>query len=673
MKRRLLLFAAFLAFSPFIFGQTFIWEAFNAGQMPPTGWTLDGYAAQWSVGNSNVAGGDAPEAIFTYTNANSTSRFVSPVLDLTGLTTIKLNFWHMYDDYSGAGPKVGVATRSNGGAWNIVWEINPTANVPSTNVEVDINNADVGSSTFQFCFYVTGNFYNLDYWYLDNILLINPLNLDAGITAISTPTYIGGPTAVTGQVMNFGLTTVSNVEVNWQLDAGTVYSSDFSGLSLGMLDTYNFSCTDLITTTIGTHNLHVWVNKVNGEIDDDQGNDTLAKQINKVSHVVANKPTFEEFTSSTCAPCASFNSGFVPWCQTHADEITLVKYQMNWPSPGDPYYTAEGGVRRDYYGVGYVPDLYSDGVQIATDMGVVQTAFEQSLAKPGLVEIASSHTLSGTTINVNTTVLPFADFTNARIHIIVFEFVTTGNVMSNGETEFHHVMMKMIPDGNGTTANLTDREPFTITESVDLASTNVEEFDDLGVAVLVQDYNGKTIFQSTYSIEDGVFNTEARLTMINMDGTPLTGFNPDVFTYDVTLPAGTTLVPEITADPMDPEATVIIVPTVTLPGTTTIDVFAENLTNHNLYEVNFTLEGIGFGEDPVQAVSIYPNPTKGQVYILNAAGSKVSVYSAAGALLNTVPALSGNSIDLSGLTQGVYFLVVERPDHSIIRKKIVVM
>ena len=63
MKRRLLLFAAFLAFSPFIFGQTFIWEAFNAGQMPPTGWTLDGYAAQWSVGNSNVAGGDAPEAI----------------------------------------------------------------------------------------------------------------------------------------------------------------------------------------------------------------------------------------------------------------------------------------------------------------------------------------------------------------------------------------------------------------------------------------------------------------------------------------------------------------------------------------------------------------------------------------------------------------------------------
>ena len=673
MKRKLLLFAAFIAFSPLMFGQTYIWEAFDAGQMPPTGWTFDGYAAQWSVGNSNNAGGDAPEAIFTYVSGNGTSRFISPVLDLSALSSVKLNFWHMYDDYTGAGPKVGVATRSAGGAWTTVWEVDPTANIPATQVSVDINNSDVGSSTFQFCFYVTGNFYNLDYWYLDNILLFYPLNLDAGMTGITTPTYIGGPTAVTGQIMNFGTSQISSVEINWQLDNGPVSASTFTGLTLATLDSYNFTCTDMITTTIGPHDLNVWVNRVNGDVDDDQGNDTLTKAINKVSHVVPNKPTFEEFTSSTCAPCASFNSGFVPWCQTHDDDITLVKYQMNWPSPGDPYYTEEGGVRRGYYGVGYVPDLYSDGSQIATDMGVVQTAFEQSQLKPGLVEIASSHTITGTTIDVNTTVLPFADFPNARVHIIVFEYVTTGNVMTNGETEFHHVMMKMIPDANGTTVNLTDRVPFTITESVDLAGTNVEEYSDLGVAILVQDYASKTIYQSAYSVENGAFNTEARLQIINMDGTPVPGFNSDVFTYDVTLPAGTTLVPEITADPIDANATVIIVPTVTLPGTTTIDVFAENLVNHNLYEVNFTLEGIGIGETPAQAVSVYPNPTKGLVYILNAAGSKVSVFNASGAQALSVESLSGNTIDLSGLSQGVYVVTIEKPDHSVIRKKIVIM
>ncbi|MEZ5197672.1 MAG: hypothetical protein R2764_15170 [Bacteroidales bacterium] len=33
--------------------------------------------------------------------------------------------------------------------------------------------------------------------------------------------------------------------------------------------------------------------------------------------------------------------------------MTLVKYQMNWPGVGDPYYT-EGGAERNYYGVSWV-------------------------------------------------------------------------------------------------------------------------------------------------------------------------------------------------------------------------------------------------------------------------------------------------------------------------------
>lgn len=673
MRKKVLLFAVSVLFCPLMFGQTFIWEAFNAGQMPPEGWTFDGYASQWSVGNSTNAGCDAPEAIFTYANATATSRFISPEMNTTGLTSIKVNFWHMYDDYTGSGPKVGVATRSNGGAWTSVWEINPTSNVPATQVDITVNNADVGSSTFQICFYVDGNMYNLDYWYLDNILIFNPLNLDAGMSAITTSTYFGQPAPVTGKIMNFGNTQITSAEIQWQLDGGDIHTSSFTGLAVDMLETYDFTCTDPINTTIGTHNLAVWVNKINDVIDDSQANDTLNKEVVKVSNVTANKPVYEEFTSSTCSPCASFNEDFVPWCQSHDDQITLVKYQMNWPSPGDPYYTAEGGVRRDYYGVGYVPDLYAGGIQLATDMTAVNNNFQQQLDTPGLLEIASAHTILGTTINVNTTVLPFAAFSNARIHIIVFEYITTGNIMSNGETEFHHVMMKMIPDAEGTSVNLSDRVPFTITQSVDLAGTNIEEYTDLGVAILVQDYAGKTIFQSAYSIENGVFNTESRLQMINIEGTPLPGFDPEIMDYDVVLANGTTTVPEVTGIPMDTTATVIVVPAVTLPGTTTIDVFGEDLVNHHLYTVDFSVAGVGLNDHPYQSVSIYPNPVKGTLHILNAQGSNVSLYTSEGSLVKTVEKLSGSSIDMSGLNQGVYILMVERPDHSVVRKKVVVM
>ena len=37
------------------------------------------------------------------------------------------------------------------------------------------------------------------------------------------------------------------------------------------------------------------------------------------------------------------------FCNNNPGKYTYVKYQMNWPAPGDPYYTNEGGVRKTYY------------------------------------------------------------------------------------------------------------------------------------------------------------------------------------------------------------------------------------------------------------------------------------------------------------------------------------
>ena len=66
-------------------------------------------------------------------------------------------------------------------------------------------------------------------------------------------------------------------------------------------------------------------------------------------------------------------------------------------------------------------------------------------------------------------------------------FCNGANVATNGETEFHHMMMDMIPDANGSTISLVDRVPFTWSQMVDLAGTNVEEWDDLGVIVMIRD------------------------------------------------------------------------------------------------------------------------------------------------------------------------------------------
>jgi hypothetical protein len=671
MKRKLLLFAAILASCTTLFGQVFIWEAYDAGHMPPSGWIVNGYNDQWSVSNSNNSGGASPEAMFTYINSTGISRLISPSVDLTGHTTIKLSFKHYYDFYA-SGPKIGVATRSNGGAWNMVWETTPNGNVGPEQKDLDISNGDVGSSDFQICFYINGNLYNVDYWYIDNILLFNPLNLDGGLLSINSPQYFNDPVPVTGTIMNFGTTTISSVEINWQLDNGPVFSSTFTGISVPTLGSYSFSCSNLLDAQIGAHNLKVWINKVNGDLDDDHGNDTLNKTVNKVCHTISSTPCFEEFTSSTCAPCAAFNTGFVPWCESHDDQITLVKYQMNWPGAGDPYYTAEGGDRRNYYGVSWVPWLVTNGSFVNTDMASVQTAFNEAITKPGLMDIAASHTLSGTLINVTASVLPFANFSDMRVHIIVFEYKTTQNATSNGETEFHHVMMKMMPDANGTVVNFTDRTPYTLTLSADLAGTNVEEYSDLGVLVLVQDYTSKEIYQSVYSIENATYNSEAHLSSIEVDGTAIPGFNPNTLNYDYTMAGGTTVTPDVTGIPVDSKATVIVVPAYLLPGTTTIDVFGEDLVTHLTYSVNFDW-AIGQNENTVNPVKVYPNPSAGMVYIMGANHSRISVFSPSGVELFRYNDFTGNTLNLNSLSSGVYSINIVKTDGSVINHKIVIV
>ena len=673
MKRRILLISIILCSGLIMSGQTFIWQDFSSNQMPPTGWTINGLPAQWSISNSNNAGGTAPEAMFTYTTGTYTTRLISPMENTTGLTSIKLSFKHYYDFYTTPAPKVGVATRSHNGAWNTVWEITPTSSTGPEEIDTVISNGDVGQAEFQICFYLNGNMYNINYWYLDDVLLFNPLNRDGFLYSLNgTPTYFASNGDVKGSIMNVGIETITSAVVDWQLDSGPVHSSTFSGLSVPTQGSYDFTSTDAMNPALGQHLLTVWIQNVNGSPDLDQTNDTLRKTVNKICYSNHRVPFYEEFTSSTCDPCAAFNANFVPWCTAHDSLITLLKYQMNWPGTGDPYYTAEGGVRRDYYGVGWVPWLECIGNYVNTDMASVQSAYDQANVQLGMFDIASTHTFNNHIVNVCANILPFYSFPNATVYISVFEKVTYNNHSTNGETSFQHVMMKMIPDANGTPISFADRQPVTICDTVDLSGTHIERWNDLMLVVWVQDSQTKEVYQSAYSVENGTFGHENRLQDIKINGSDLPGFSPDVFTYNVTLPGGTVIVPDVVGVPIDTNETVIVIPPQTLPGATTIDVFAQDNIDHNLYTVNFDFASV---VDPkkVEAVNIHPNPTSGLIYISGAYHSRITVYSMNGVVMKTLEDFTGTSLNFGDLNKGVYLLKIERRDKNVVQTKVVLL
>jgi hypothetical protein len=672
--KKIYLLTLLLAVSCWVSAQTFVYEDFSGGTMPPAGWSIDAHAANWSVESSGNAGGVAPEAQFYYDPSfTAVSRLISPTVDLTGITSVKLMFKHFLDDYAGSSYSIGVATRSGGGSWNIVWSVSPTGNIGPEERIVDITNSDVGAADFQFCIYFNGYSYNLDYWFIDDIKLFVPFNLDGAMAKITTPTYVGGAVPVEGTVTNIGLTTITSIDVSWKVSEDMTYTTTFDGLSLNFAESYGFSCTDLFHFPIGGYVLDVWVSAVNGVPDDNPANDLQTKNVSVYSHSIDRKPSFEEFTSSTCGPCATFNTTFNPWTETHADQITLVKYQMNWPSPGDPYYTAEGGVRRNYYGVSFVPWPQCNGAYVEYNIGAVQAAFDNAILQPGIAKIASSHTLDGTVITVNANILPFANFTDFRAHIIVIENETTGNVSSNGETVFHHVMMKMMPDADGTTLNLNDRESVTLTETVDLAGTNIEEFDDLSVVVLFQDFASKEIFQSEYSVQDGVFNSDAHCAYLTYDGNPVPDFSPDVFEYNIELPEGTTEIPLVEGITTDPYGTMVVVPAWELPGTTVVDAFGEDLVSHISYNINFTV-AVGLDEPGVNSdIRVYPNPAKDRISFSGFKKADIGIFSITGQQVMTVNGFSGNSVDVSSLDNGIYTIRIILEDSTIINKKITIL
>ncbi len=668
MKKIYFLLIVLLCSSFIVNGQTYLTEDFSADQMPPTGWTIDGYSNQWSTSGSDEAGGIPPEAKFTWTNGTGVSRLISPEVDLTGVSDVNISFNHFLDNYS-SGPKIGVATRSGGGDWHIVWEVNTTSNIGPEERIIAVTNDDVGQSDFQFCIYLDGNFYNLDYWYIDNIELYTPYPLDAKLTVINTPWYLYGVDEVTGRVKNRGINDITSLAVSWSVDSGDTSTTSFEGLSLATGDSYNFTCEDLFDFPVGDHMLDVWISGVNDGIDDDTDNNLLMKTIHVASYAGSRTPLFEEFTSSTCAPCAGFNNQFVPWCDDHSDQITLVKYQMSWPAPGDPYYTEEGGVRRAYYGVSFVPDLYGNGSQVGTTIGAVNTFFNEAVQLPGFASAVGSHTFNGTEITATVNLVPYANYTDFKLYIVVFEYLTTGNVGNNGETEFEHVMMKMIPDAEGATLNLQDREPYSLTQTVDLAGTNVEEWDDLGVAFIFQDYGSKEVFQSGYSLEDAVYNTDAALSFLFVDGSSVPGFDPAVYDYYVELPEGSTEIPDVLAIAADENATVVVVPASELrDNVTTIDVFAEDHSAHNRYTVTFTV-ATGMNDIENEQVKVFPNPTSGMLYIESNKTANASLYSANGSRVGEYSVSGTQQIDLSELPNGIYFIKIKTED-SVTTKKI---
>ena len=498
--RKSLLFVFALLFATAMMAQNrmvLLQESFDGTSMP-AGWSISGQPNNWSVSASNNAGGQPNEMHLTWSpQFNGMTRLVSPAIDLTGVSSVVFSFKHALDNYTGSNT-IGIATSSDGGTtWNQGWSQGYSTS-SSWSVSQEITTPDMGQANVQFCIFFNGSSYNINDWFFDDIMVFTLENLDISLTNATMNDFIGSGEAQFGiGVFNMGTTAVTSIEATYQVEGMEPVTEQFT-VNIPSLGTSTLNFTTSTTLAPGAYNVDYTINLVNGQEDDNADNNVLAKAVSVALGTAHRYPMIEHFSSSTCGPCVQPNTMMHNFCNNNEGRYTYTKYQMNWPGNGDPYYTEEAGVRRNYYSVNAVPMAFMDGAGL--NFNTVQTQFDQHAEWPAFFDIAGSFAVEGNTISVKADIMPYVE-ANARVFISVNEKETHGNVGSNGETSFHHIFMKMLTSTEGENTDFVTGEIQHFEYTQDLSSTNVEEMSDLEVAIWIQNQGSKEVYNSHYAFE----------------------------------------------------------------------------------------------------------------------------------------------------------------------------
>ena len=528
MKKLLLsLTALFAATTAFAQGQSTIysWD-FNNGM--PSGWsqvtnaTDGGFQAgsASSVSSQYFTISDPGSNILATNdddcNCNKADEYlITDTLDLSNYSVLHVTFKSFFygATYSGATEAAEFLYSTNGGSsWTSLADITPGADWTSQWIDVS---AACGNSNVQFAFnYQDGGgwLYGLG---IDDFAIFAPYNFDMAVESLDMLRPFGlnkAPFTLEGTIKNWGGTTISSLTLNYSINGGTAVTDNLTGLSIAPYGTYTFSHnTNWNPGSTGNYDVDIWASALNGGNDQNNGNDTLSTMIEVVLAIADRVVLAEEFTSSTCAPCASFNPDYKQLldandANTTGTQLVSVKYQMNWPSPGtDPAYNSEAAARRQLYGINGVPDVVYSGANIATSQG----AIDALMAIPSLAELSAEWSNTGTYIQCDVEVEAGADLSNVSLFMAMIEKEISHNVQTNGETTFYHVFRKFMDGSNGhsmgsmTAGNTyTHYANSTITVNSNPAQGSFDFWvgaNNMDIIVWLQDMTNGEVLQAAYA------------------------------------------------------------------------------------------------------------------------------------------------------------------------------
>ena len=662
----------------------FINEFFNDIDIPE-GWNVTGGGKNnWSISESNLAGGNANELKFSWTPQHyGISRMVTNAVDLTNVNSVYLSFKHFLNNHDGENT-IGVATSSdNGNTWNIAW----SQSYSSTGgfvINENISTSDMGKSNVLFCIFFDGVSNTITSWHFDDFMILTQDDYNINLLSIDVNNNLNaGETDITFTIQNEGISTVESFEARYDIKGLCSVTQTFN-TNMGTLDSKQFTFDTPAVIPPGTYNLSVEITSINNNEDNYPNNNIIEEELSVIMGLVDRKPLIEHFSSSTCGPCVSVNQSMLYLTKQNKDKFTYVKYTTSWPSPGDPYHTEEGSERTYFYWVSGVPQIYLD----ARDMGtpITQIDLNERYDAASYMDIKGSFTTNGNTIKVIADFMAYKDIPSAKAFVVVNEKTTIGNNGSNGEEEFHHVMMKMLSGTSGSEISLKAGEYKRLEYSYDMSQTFVEEMDDLEVALWVQNLNDWEVYNSNFAYEYSEHPYPAKnlrlqenegnldITWDAPESTTYTGFN--LYVNNVLVKSNTNEM----GYTYENVGNYCIVKVETLYGNrksvsiiktypTSDDGNEDDGNEDDGNEDDGNEDDNVSIEENISSINIHPNPVNDKLYIeTDIKIEEVVVYDIFGRL--QLSAISGqqSAIDVTNLNNGIYFVKIVTDNGDIVKR-----
>ena len=684
MKKTLLLtIALLLSIAAFAQSRGIILnETFDSASLPE-GWTTsEGAEENWIISQTNNAGGSANELQLSWWPViYGSSRVMTAPVNLSGINEVVVSFSHYLDNQINE-YTLSIATSTDGNDWNTAWS--QTYGVTGLyEVEQLISTPDMGNENVYFSIFYEGSSFTMNGWYFDNFQISTQDNLDIELLSVDMTEMLNyGFHDVRFTVQNTGSTTIESVEATFKdfFNNGNIVTETFE-VNIESLEKQELTFTEKAYLAPGTYVMPIEIVSVNGTDDSNDGNNFIEKEINVGMGLTQKIPMIESFSSSTCGYCVEANIMMNEVLEANPGRYTYTKYPVNFPGTGDPYYFNEVAGRAGYYQVSAAPEFYLDGSLQEYNI-VTQEALDESYNTPSFVNIRGTFNVDDNTINITADFMSYIKMENVRAFVSVNEKTTTENASSNGETEFHHIMMKMLDSPTGNVVNINAGEYQRLEFTHDMSSTNVEEMNDLEVALWLQNYETGEIYNSHFAYENSEHAYPVQNLRSAIVGDCIT-LHIDWDAPEEGNPVGYNIY--VNGELIEENFTDNSYSDVTIAGDLYDDKHVHIAEVVAVYENGMTSvaaiaiidnDWTNVAETENVNVMIYPNPAKDVVRLSTDNGQQttVRIYNVMGMLVGTRLATSETDeieINVSDYNPGVYFFNIQSEEFNVTKKIIV--